>query len=119
MDVRATIELDEEARARLSRILGCEPEALPEELKSYASAALEEYVRMFLGERVYTRGSDIREYRLLLLLQHLLGGSVPDDGWVSARFQTTTGQSRGLIRAVLAKFQYELEDGILGSVRKV
>ena len=119
MDVAASIDLETSEVERLARILGCKPSEIGSQLGAYASAALEEYVRMFLGERVYTRGSDIREYRLLLLLQHLLGGSVPDDGWVSARFQTTTGQSRGLIRAVLAKFQYELEDGILGSVRKV
>lgn len=37
----------------MARILRCEPEQLAEELKPYASAALEEYVRMFLGERVF------------------------------------------------------------------
>jgi hypothetical protein len=118
VDVPATIELDDEGKTRLARILRCEPEELAEVLKPYASAALEEYVRMFLGERVFTRGSDIREHRLLLLMQHALDGAVPDDDYVSALFQTSTGQSRGLIRAVLSKFQYEVETGVDATVKK-
>jgi hypothetical protein len=72
---------------------------------------------MFLGERVFTRGSDIREYRLLLLIKHANGGEIPDDAYVSALFQTTTRESRGLTRNVLSKFQYELETGVHASVR--
>jgi hypothetical protein len=118
MDVVATIELSDEETTRLGRILRCEPEQLVEELKPYASAALEEYVRMFLGERVFTRCADIREYRLLLLMKHALEGVVPNDDYVSSLFQTSTGQSRGLIRAVLSKFQYEVETGVNATVRK-
>jgi hypothetical protein len=117
MNVTATIDLDEGEQARLARILGCDTNQLGGELAPYASAAVTEYVRMFLGERVYTRGSDIREYRLLLLMKHVLDGAVPDDDFVSARFQTNTGQSRGLIRAVLSKFQYEVETGVQATVR--
>jgi hypothetical protein len=63
---------------------------------------------MFLGQRVYTRGSDIREYRLLLLVKHALGGRLPSETTVSRIFQTTESQSRSLIRSVMSKFQYEL-----------
>jgi hypothetical protein len=68
---------------------------------------------------VFTRGSDIREYRLLLLMKHVLDGAVPDDDYVSALFQTNSGQSRGLIRAVLSKFQYQVETGVHDTVRRV
>lgn len=118
MDVAVTIDLTDAEQKRLAKILGSDPDQIDETLKPYAAAALEEYVRMFLGERVFTRGSDIREYRLLLLMQRVLDGAVPDDGFVSALFQTNTGQSRGLVRAVLAKFQYEVEAGVQGSVKK-
>jgi hypothetical protein len=118
VDVTAALELDDEGKTRLARILRCEPEQLADELKPYASAALEEYVRMFLGERVFTRGADIREYRLLLLMKHDLDGAVPDDDYVSARFQTNTGLSRGLIRNVLSKFQYEVETGVHATFKK-
>jgi hypothetical protein len=118
MDVTAQLELTAAEEDRLARILECDRAQLAEELESYASASLEEYVRMFLGERVFTRGSDIREYRLLLLIQHALGGAVPDDDYVSGLFQTSSGQSRGLTRAVLSKFQYEVEAGVDATVRK-
>lgn len=117
MEVTATIELSPEDEQRLSQILKTQPGILGEALAPYASAALEEYVRMFLGARVYTRGSDIREYRLQLLIKHANGGAIPDDDYVSALFQTNVGQSRGLTRAVLSKFQYDLEAGVQGSVR--
>ena len=109
LEVTATIELSPEDEQRLSQILKPQPGILGEALAPYASAALEEYVRMFLGARVYTRGSDIREYRLQLLIKHANGGAIPDDDYVSALFQTNVGQSRGLTRAVLSKFQYDLE----------
>jgi hypothetical protein len=119
VDVTTRIDLEEPEQERLARILRCEPGELEAKLRPYAAAALEEYVRMFLGERVFTRGADIREYRLLLLMKHVLDGAVPDDDYVSALFQTNTGQSRGLIRAVLSKFQYEVETGVHGSVKQV
>ena len=119
MDIEATIDLEDSETSRLARILRCEPDQLAEVLAPYAEAALTEYVRMFLGERVFTRGSDIREYRLLLLIKHVLDGAIPDDDYVSALFQTNTGQSRGLIRAVLSKYQYEVETGVQATVKQV
>lgn len=117
MDIDARIQLTADEEERLGKILRCDRRELPDALQPYASAALEEYVRMFLGERVYTRGSDIREYRLLLLIKHATNGAIPDDDYVSGLFQTSTSQSRSLARSVLSKFQYELETGIQATVR--
>jgi hypothetical protein len=119
MDVTASIELSESEQKRLAAIIGCEMDELAERLAPYAGAALEEYVRMFLGQRAFARGSDIREYRLLLLIQKAHGGNIPDEANVSALFQTTSGQSRGLIRAVLSKFQYDLEGGLRETLKAV
>jgi hypothetical protein len=119
VDVRASIDLTPDQEQRLARILDCDEARLAQRLRPYASAALEEYVKMFLGERVFTRGSDIREFRLFLLMIHVLDGAVPDDAWVSGLFQTNAGQSRGLIRAVLSKFQYEVERGVRETVKEV
>ena len=110
------MELDASERRRLAAILQCKESEVEKRLAPYAAAALEEYVRMFIGERVYTRGSDIREYRLFLLMRHVFGG-IPDEGQVSALFQTTTTQSRTLVRSVLSKFRYELEPIVRGSLR--
>ncbi|HEV3047019.1 MAG TPA: hypothetical protein VGY13_06615 [Solirubrobacteraceae bacterium] len=52
----------------------------------------------------------MREYRLYLLIRHVYRERLPSESEVSALFQTTTSQSRSLIRAVASKYQYELAD---------
>ncbi|MCW1821687.1 hypothetical protein A5731_02225 [Mycolicibacterium conceptionense] len=95
-------------RTQLASALGCKPEQLDERLSGFAAAAEEEYVRMMLGQHVYSRGQDIKVYRLSLLIKHAFEGRLPTEGQISALFQTTTTESRSLLRAVRAKFQYEL-----------
>jgi hypothetical protein len=112
------MRLEPSERARLRQVLNCADAELESKLEPYATAALEEYVRMFIGSRVFTRGSDMREYRLLLLLENVWK-RVPADNEVSALFQTTASQSRGLIRAVLSKFRYDLAAALESSVREV
>ena len=96
----------------LAQGLGCHVNELPARLRQLEAAALEEYVAMVLGQRNFTRGQDIREWRLVLIARHLFEGRLPSERFVSAAFQTSPAQSRGLLRAVLAKYQYELQDGI-------
>ena len=72
---------------------------------------------MILGQRVFTRGSDIREWRLCLIIQLALGGKLPSETLISGLFQTTTTQSRALLRAVMSKYQYELQEAIRGTLR--
>jgi class 3 adenylate cyclase len=95
-------------RTQLASVLGCSIEDLDERLSGFVAAAEEEYVRMMLGQHVYSRGQDIKVYRLSLLIKHAFGGRLPTEGQISALFQTTTTESRSLLRAVRAKFQYEL-----------
>lgn len=110
--------LSDAERAQLAGTLGVDPAQLTTHLEAHAKAAIEEYVRMYLGQRVYTRGSDIREYRLLLLIRNALGGRIPSEAEVSRLFQTTESQSRSLIRSVMSKFQYELRDEIVQTLKE-
>jgi hypothetical protein len=100
--------LTEPDRQQLGDILGLSSQQLDAKLISLARAATAEYIEQFLGRKVFTRGSDIREYRLYLLIRHVFDERIPSEDQVSALFQTTTSQSRALIRAVLSKYQYEL-----------
>lgn len=106
------MELLPRERKQLSHILDCTEDELDHELEKVSAAATEEYVRMALGQRVFTRGQDIREYRLFLLIRHVFGGRLPSDREISAVFQTGASQSRALLRAVMSKYQYELQDEI-------
>lgn len=112
------IDLTDREREQLAAILDIDDASnLDEFLEPYLRAASEEYLRMFLGQRVFTRGSDMREYRLLLLIRHAFGGEIPGEAEVSRLFQTTENQSRSLIRSVISKYQYELSDEISRTLR--
>lgn len=132
VEVTVRLELEEEEANELNRVLGeardCEQvvgSLTSEEvartlaLEQVGRAALEEYVRMILGERVFTRGSDISEYRLFLLLKHAFANSIPPEVVVCRLFQLTPAGARTLVRNVLAKYQYELREEIRRSLRDV
>jgi hypothetical protein len=74
---------------------------------------------MFLGQKVFRRGSDILEYRLFLLIEKALEGQIPDEQVVSNLFQTTPTESRSLIRSVMSKYQYQLRGAIEYSIRAI
>lgn len=108
MPISVSLELTKDEQTQLAAILGTTAAKLEEALAPFAQAALEEYARMFLGQRVFTRGSDAREFRLLLLIKHAFENRFPDDQRISDLFQTTLSESRSLIKSVSAKYQYEL-----------
>jgi hypothetical protein len=112
MEIRATLSPNADEKRELARILGCAQKDLETKLQPYASAALKELVSMFLGQRVFTRGSDLLEYRLFLLIRHAFGGKLPDEQDVCKLFQVTSAASRSLIRAVMSKYQYSLKSEI-------
>ncbi len=105
MQLSVSVELTESDQTDLARVLGCTPKELPERLSLYGAAALREYIEMFLGRQFFRRGAEHNEYRLLLLILGPLGKRVPDEREVSKLFQTTTTESRALIRSVMSKYQ--------------
>lgn len=111
------MNLTEDEKSQLQVTLGCSSAELGTILDRYAEAAREEYVRMVLGQRVFTRGQDLLEYRLLLLIQHVFGGQLPSEQQISAVFQTTASQSRTLLRSILAKYRYELGQATVATIR--
>jgi len=117
IEVAVDIPLSADETRQLAGILGCKEPQLNDVLQSVASAALQEYVRMFLGQKVFTRGSDMLEYRLFLLMRELFNNTVPNEERVCSLFQATTSNARALIRSVLSKYQYELHDAFSGTIR--
>jgi hypothetical protein len=116
MDVTATLGLPNADTAELARIIGCDEGELEDVLAAYATAALEEYTTMFLGQKVFKRGSDLLEYRLCLLIKHAFDNRIPDESQVSRLFQISATESRSLIRSVMSKYQYLLHSAIERSV---
>jgi hypothetical protein len=119
MDVTGTINLSDEEQSELAQILGCNDANLQEELGKYASAALQEYTSMFLGKKVFKRGTDILEYRLFLLIDEAFENKVPDEQDVCKLFQSTSTEARSLIRSVISKYQYQLKSALLKTIKEI
>lgn len=121
MHFNSTIEipLSDSEESQLAMILGAKPEELGVKLESVAKAAIQEYIRMFLGQKVFTRGSDFQEYRLYLLIRELFGNLVPSEQQVCALFQVTTNGARSMIRSVLSKYQYDLHHAYSASLARI
>ncbi len=112
MQLTVNISLSQADQRELAQILGCSENELEGTFGPHASAAAEELVTMFLGKKVFNRGSDILEYRLYLLIRHAFSSRIPTEQDVCRLFQTTSSGSRSLIRAVMSKYQYLLKDAI-------
>lgn len=119
MQITAQLNIDADDSAELAKILSCTNAELPNRLVHFASAAIHEYVSMFLGQKVFRRGSDINEYRLYLLITKALDNRIPDEQSVCRLFQTSATESRALIRAVMSKYQYLLRDAVDASMRQI
>jgi hypothetical protein len=112
LDLSFELPLNDDEERQLAGILRTTPDQMAQALTPVALAATQEYVRMFLGQKVFTRGSDILEYRLFLLVKEVFNNKVPDEQRISDLFQVTANGSRSLTRSVLSKYQYELHDAV-------
>lgn len=112
------IDLTPADEAMLGPLLG-NPVNLATALSGHGRAALGEYLETYLGRRAYTRGTDIQELRLALLVEHAFGGRIPDDTTISALLKTTPSGSRTLIRNTLAKYRHQLDAAMTASAKAV
>jgi len=112
MNISFELNLEEDELDLFKSILGCESDQLNQQIAKIASASFEEYLRMILGQKVFTRGQDILEYRLLVLVKHYFDERIPDEQDISNLFQATASGSRAITRAIMSKYQYDLKDAI-------
>ena len=119
MKISFEMELSTEDTKLLSDVVGCTQTVLPGRIADYAKAATLEYVHMMLGQKVFTRMSDVKEYRLFLLIKECLGQRIPDDQMITDLFQSTPSESKSLVRAVLSKYQYELKDYLFETLKEI
>jgi hypothetical protein len=117
MNIKIDLDLSAEELKQLAGILGAKSSELSNRLQPFVKAAAQEYVQMFLGQKVFTRGSDTREFRLFLLIHEAFDNKIPDEQQVCDLFQCSTTQARALIRAVMSKYQYDLQEAIVGTIK--
>jgi hypothetical protein len=119
MRISFELDLSSEETNRLASILKCKTEDLPTRLEPFARAALQEYTTLFLGQRVFTQSADLRAYRLFLLIKEVFKDAFPNEQQISGLFQTTVSQSRSLLRSVVSRYQYELQESIEKTLKAV
>ena len=112
MDIAITINLTPNEETEIAAILGCDAAGLNDRLNACSLAATNEYLAMFRGQKTFKRGSDMLEFRLLLLIETAFNGVIPDERTVCSLFQTTLTESRSLIRSVISKYQYQLRSHV-------
>jgi hypothetical protein len=112
------LQLSPQDANQLAAIMGVKQAELPATLAAHAQAAATEYTSMYLGQKVFTRGSDIREYRLLLLIKTAFNNRIPNEQTVCSLFQCTATQARALIRSVVSKYQYDLQEAVTGTLKE-
>ncbi|HEY2070367.1 MAG TPA: hypothetical protein VGG48_12495 [Rhizomicrobium sp.] len=103
--------------AILAVALNCTEAEVVARLPGHARAALVEYVEAYLGRRAFSRGSDILEHRLSLLIEHAYGNRLLGEAEVSRLFQTTLPASRSLLRSVLSKYRFQLQTAATGTAK--
>ena len=75
MEITISVDLTRDEVNEYAGILGCEVGELQDQFGRHGKAALAEYLNMFRGQGVFTRGQDILEYRLLLLIENAFDGA--------------------------------------------
>lgn len=119
MDITTSIALSSDEEKQLTAILNCSTTTFKKTLEAISSAAMEEYTKMILGSKVFSSGTDMRVYRLCLLIDRCFRNILPNEEMVSRIFQTTTTQSRALLRSVVSKYQYVLKEIINRTISKL
>lgn len=119
MHIEFDLALSPDDTEKLCDVLNCEVAELDERFAGYAKAASDEYVQMFLGKNAFRRANDFLDYRIYLLVIHVLNGRLPDEALVSRLFQTSATESRARIRSVTSKYQRGLENQIRESVQAI
>lgn len=117
--MRVEFDVDIADEAELANIIGCEVQELNEKINAFGKASILEYLAMIQGVKVFKRGSDILEYRLFLLVDHVFEGKIPDEQVISKLFQTTATESRGYLRSIISKYQYQLKSAIDRTIKDI
>lgn len=117
MKFTVELEVSDGDLDRLESATGVARGKLDKDLPGHAKAAFAEYIEQYLGRRALSRGSDILEHRLHLLIRHAYANQVPTEAQVSGLFQTTPAQSKTLIRNTLSKYRFDLDAALKATIK--
>ncbi len=119
MEIKFNVEIQDDEKHLLKSILHCtSDEELNNSLNKLSRSSFEEIRRMIIGQKVFTRGRDILEYRLFNLIRFFFNGKIPEEQKICDLFQITATESRAFIRSIMSKYQYDLKETISSTLKE-
>ena len=120
MEIKFSIEFVSNEKELLKSILQCDSdEDLNFKLNKIARSAFEENRKMIVGQKIFTRGRDLLEYRLFNLIIYYFDGIIPNEQNICDLFQITSSESRSFIRSIMSKYQYNLKKTIDNTLKNL
>lgn len=119
MQISFDLPLEQTDLDKLCSVINCTAQDVEQTFSLYAKSAAEEYMQMFLGKNSFRRTVDFQDFRIYLIMIHVLNGNIPDEALISRLFQTSATESRARIRSVLSKYQRGLESQIKNSISEI
>jgi hypothetical protein len=119
MEIKFNVDIQDDEKELLKSILNCETDdELNILLNKIGRSSFEENRRMIIGQKVFTRGRDILEYRLFNLIKFFFDGKIPDEQKICDLFQITATESRAFVRSIMSKYQYDLKETISSTLKE-
>ncbi len=113
LNLAFAIDLTGDEVQGLADAIGCAaPGEMAGRLGPFAKAAFREYADMMLGEALIITATDLRERRLLGLIETALAGRIPDVDRVGRLFSIAPSAARSLLRAVTGKHRRRLAQAL-------
>jgi uncharacterized protein (UPF0297 family) len=114
------INLSDEQKKRLKNIFSFVSDYQESEvLESIIEAAKEEYLEQFLSDGTKTTVTEIRQYKLFLLVKHVFKGKIPSEIEVASIFKMPISSSRSLIRNMRSRYQFEIENYLKDTIKDI
>lgn len=113
------IELDETVVSKLDSTMQCNAKSREEHLNKYAKAAFCEYTYMTAGDKVFTRFTDLQEYRLYLLVKNYFEGIIPSDQMVASFFHIPYARAQSLTRSMVSRYRNELDTTMEDTAKEI
>ncbi|WP_413484286.1 hypothetical protein [Morganella psychrotolerans] len=88
-------------------------------LNKAGKAALCEYLKMIVEGGMPGRADEMKQDRLLYLIQNYFGNTLPTEMQISTIFQLTQSQSTTLLKNTVSRFRQKLEHIITSTMKQV
>lgn len=119
IEISFDIELDESVVSKLDSTMHCGADSREANLNKYAKAAFCEYTYMTAGDKVFTRFTDLQEYRLYLLVKNYFEGLIPSDQMVASFFHIPYTRAQSLTRSMVSRYRNELDSAMCDTAREI